>query len=74
MTYASLHLHRSARVPAARGIGLGLSSRILTTLRLWRRRIQERDALAHLTDRELQDMRISRYDIGSEIHKPFWRD
>jgi uncharacterized protein YjiS (DUF1127 family) len=77
MAYLPLHLHpRGTPMPAARAreAAPGPIGRMLQTLRLWRRRVRERDALSRLTDRELRDMRISPYDAGVEIRKPFWRD
>ncbi len=71
-----LHHHRGAPMPEdrARKAAPGLLGRMLQTLRLWRRRVSERDVLSRLTDRELRDMRISPYDAGVEVRKPFWRD
>ena len=83
MAYVPLHLRRdetskrtpvappsSATRPAAAPGPLG---RALGTLRLWRRRVQERDALARLTERDLRDMRISPSEVAQEVRKPFWR-
>lgn len=58
----------------ARETGPGLFRRIRDTLQLWRQRRSERDALSRLTERELRDMRLSRYDVETEVRKPFWRD
>lgn len=43
------------------------------TLRLWRKRIRERHAFAVLDERDLRDMRLSRWDVERELAKPFWR-
>lgn len=43
------------------------------TLRTWRRRIRERDAMATLTERDLRDARLTRADVQAEMCKPFWR-
>jgi uncharacterized protein YjiS (DUF1127 family) len=40
----------------------------------WRRRIQERDAFAHLDQRDLHDMGLSRWEVETELAKPFWRE
>jgi uncharacterized protein YjiS (DUF1127 family) len=77
MASLPLHLHhRGASMPVdrARKAAPGLLGRVLQTLRLWHRRVTERDALSRLTDRDLRDMRISPYDAGVEVCKPFWRD
>jgi uncharacterized protein YjiS (DUF1127 family) len=39
----------------------------------WRRRAQGRAELAALSDRELRDIGVTRYDARREIGKPFWR-
>jgi uncharacterized protein YjiS (DUF1127 family) len=43
------------------------------TLRLWRRRIRERRALANLTQRELADFGATTADVYREVATPFWR-
>ena len=40
----------------------------------WRRRIQERQAFAHLEQRDLRDMGLSQWEVESELAKPFWRE
>jgi uncharacterized protein YjiS (DUF1127 family) len=42
-------------------------------LGLWRRRMRECDELSRMTDAELRDARITRYEAWLEIRKPFWR-
>lgn len=46
-------------------------------LAVWLHRVQDRardrDALGFMTDRDLMDMGVSRYDVLNEIQKPFWR-
>ena len=42
-------------------------------LRVWRYRLRERDGMAHLTERDLRDARLTRADVQAEIAKPFWR-
>jgi uncharacterized protein YjiS (DUF1127 family) len=44
------------------------------TLKLWRRRAQERDELARMDERALHDIGLSRGAIYAELHKPFWRE
>ncbi|HYZ34903.1 MAG TPA: DUF1127 domain-containing protein [Crenalkalicoccus sp.] len=76
MAYLSLHPHRGTPMPMAgtRRARPGLFARALDTLRLWRQRVEQRDALSRLTDRDLRDMRVTPYEVGLEIRKPFWRD
>jgi uncharacterized protein YjiS (DUF1127 family) len=62
---------RQARSPANRRAGL--FSRLAANLRLWRRRIDERRALARLTQRELADFGASTADVYRELSTPFWR-
>jgi len=42
-------------------------------LRTWQRRYAERWELAHWTERDLNDVGLSRDDVAREIEKPFWR-
>jgi uncharacterized protein YjiS (DUF1127 family) len=51
----------------------GLLAGFGNTLRVWRRRIHEREALARLTDRELADFGASRGDVYRVLVAPFWR-
>jgi uncharacterized protein YjiS (DUF1127 family) len=39
----------------------------------WRRRSQERQAFARLNERDLHDIGLSRWEVESELAKPFWR-
>ncbi len=52
----------------------GLLTRVRETLRLWRKRIREREELSRMRDVELQDMGISRTNAMMEVSKPFWRE
>jgi uncharacterized protein YjiS (DUF1127 family) len=45
----------------------------LALLTEWRRRARGRTELAALSDRELRDIGMTRYDARREIGKPFWR-
>jgi uncharacterized protein YjiS (DUF1127 family) len=60
-----------ARPRAARRAGLFM--RLVATLRLWRRRIHERAALARLTERELADFGATSADVYRVLATPFWR-
>jgi uncharacterized protein YjiS (DUF1127 family) len=51
----------------------GLLARLTATLRVWQRRMRERQELALLGERELRDMRVSSSDVWHEIRQPFWR-
>ena len=51
----------------------GLLARLAGMVRLWRRRIRERQALARFTDRVLADFGASRADVYRELATPFWR-
>ena len=53
-----------------RTLGVG---RAVATLRLWRQRSRERQALGRLTDRELQDIGATTSDVYRELAAPFWR-
>jgi len=43
------------------------------TLKLWRRRAEEREELARMDERSLHDIGLSRSAVYAELHKPFWR-
>jgi uncharacterized protein YjiS (DUF1127 family) len=47
--------------------------RILSLLRAWRNRMNERALLARLDDRALRDIGITRTDVVRECAKPCWR-
>lgn len=55
------------------GDGTSPLSRMATLLRTWRRRAAERRELAAWTERDLNDVALSRGDVVHEIDKPFWR-
>ena len=46
---------------------------LLSTLRLWRSRFNDRRAFPVLDERELRDLGLSRWDVERELAKPFWR-
>lgn len=50
-----------------------LFARIGRTLRLWRRRMRERQELAQLSERELRDISASHADVWHETNQWFWR-
>jgi uncharacterized protein YjiS (DUF1127 family) len=52
----------------------GLLARSAALLRLWRRRIREKQALASLTPRELADFGATTADVYRELATPFWRE
>jgi len=52
----------------------GLLTHIGRTIALWRARRRDRRGFAVLNDRDLQDLRISRWELERELSKPFWRD
>jgi len=63
--------HGYGRAVSDRPAGLGeWLSRVVRT---WRERIRERDAFARLDDRDLRDLGLSRWQVESEVVKPFWR-
>jgi uncharacterized protein YjiS (DUF1127 family) len=48
--------------------------RVGGTLRLWSTRLRERQSFPVLDERDLRDLRLSRWDVERELAKPFWRD
>ncbi|KQW19117.1 hypothetical protein ASC80_16895 [Afipia sp. Root123D2] len=59
--------HHHKDVNAANSTGLG------QLLRTWHQRFTQRDELAHLTERDLNDVGITWDDVAHEVDKPFWR-
>jgi uncharacterized protein YjiS (DUF1127 family) len=50
------------------------TSWVFETVGEWRRRLRERDQLAHLDERMLSDIGISDAERGYLANKPFWRE
>jgi uncharacterized protein YjiS (DUF1127 family) len=40
----------------------------------WRRRVEDRNRLSGMSERQLFDIGLSRQDADWEIRKPFWRE
>jgi uncharacterized protein YjiS (DUF1127 family) len=70
-THPLINCQRSQPSTATRGTAAVKS--LVRTLRLWRRRISERHAFPVLDERDLRDLRLSRWDVERELAKPFWR-
>jgi len=51
----------------------GVVQRVAATLRTWRHRIEEREALAAFSTRDMKDIGIGRAEVMREITKPFWK-
>ena len=51
----------------------GWIRRVAAQLATWQRRLRERDRLAAMTDRELRDVGIARFEAAALARKPFWR-
>lgn len=51
----------------------GFIETVADVVRTWRRRAAERAELAIWTDRDLNDVGLSRDDVMLEVEKPFWR-
>jgi uncharacterized protein YjiS (DUF1127 family) len=50
----------------------GLFRGLINRLRDWRRVWQEREALGRMDERDLQDLRLSRWDVEREIARHLW--
>lgn len=48
--------------------------RVLYTVRMWHRRVRERNELARLNERMLADIGLSPGDRDFLVNKPFWRE
>jgi uncharacterized protein YjiS (DUF1127 family) len=51
----------------------GIIAWIAHTIGTWRTRVRDRRAFATLDYRDLQDLRLSRWELENELSKPFWR-
>ena len=58
--------------PRGRRRAAGLLARVIETVRVWRARRRGRRELAHLDDRALRDIAITRLDVLRESRKSFW--
>lgn len=58
--------------PMRRAVGVG--GRIAGTLRLWHRRMREREALGQLSYQDMRDIGATPSDIAWEMSQPFWRE
>lgn len=54
-------------------LGAGWVERLGRAFRRWRERQLERESFALITERDLHDMGRNRWEIESELAKPFWR-
>jgi len=70
--YPPLTNSQISALPAAGRHHPALMSRLVATLRLWRRRASERRALGELTPRELADFGATSADVYRELNTPFW--
>lgn len=52
--------------------GLGVALVLFGRWRAWRRRLQTRQALRHLSDEQLRDIGLSRAQARTEVERPFW--
>jgi uncharacterized protein YjiS (DUF1127 family) len=72
MYVASLTNYQSTRLGLLARAAL-LAKRVARTLRVWGSRIRQRHVFPEIDDRELRDLRISRWELQRELAKPFWR-
>ena len=67
----------AARRPRVRALGILLRRtvrRVRRLLRSWRRRVVESNELRTMSDRELRDFGISRYDAEHAAKQAFWKN
>jgi uncharacterized protein YjiS (DUF1127 family) len=57
-----------------RETGVSWWHRSAQLIALWRRRAQERQLLAAMSERDLRDIGLTSLDAIQEASKPFWRD
>jgi uncharacterized protein YjiS (DUF1127 family) len=66
-------LGRTLHRPPVAG-SAGLAASIARVAERWRARIKDRRAFAALDYRDLRDLGLSRWEVESEMLKPFWRE
>ena len=44
------------------------------TAQRWLARLQERDAMARMSLRDMRDAGLTPYDVAQECGKPFWKE
>lgn len=49
------------------------SNSLMTTLKVWSARVEDRRQLTQMSDRLLADIGLSRSDIHVEVNKYFWQ-
>ena len=62
----------SVKHAAVRGWCFGVQ--VVSHVDRWLERMRQRRSLALMSDRDLKDIGINRYDALKEWEKPFWRD
>ena len=79
MTTTHFPVRRAGAAPATRtrtaleDLGDAAQS-LFATLRVWRRRLRERDQLSRMDDRLLKDIGITRAEALRLSDKPFWKE
>jgi len=68
-----VHKHEQKQDCDRRGALHYVLARMASELGEWRRRLDDRRALAAMSDRSLRDIGLTRYDADWEARKPFWR-
>jgi uncharacterized protein YjiS (DUF1127 family) len=66
-------LHKGRAMPLAFSPRRRLFDELGALIKEWRRREHGRRELAALSDRCLRDIGLTRYDVRTEVRKPFWR-
>ena len=60
--------------PSLTARGAAAAQSMVRAWRRWRARRRERHVFAHLDERGLRDVGLSRWDVERELRKPFWHD
>lgn len=75
ITHGRLNFIHPSRTPnRATRRAAGPVRRITDAIRVWRRRIREREALLQLSDHDRRDIGVTPADIAWEMSQPFWRE
>ncbi len=59
--------------PRSRSALAGAAAWLDRAYRRWQEQAADRRALALMSDRDLRDARLSRWEVERELSRPFWR-
>ncbi len=73
MNLATYDLPADSRTPQ-QALTARMGAAVARAIRVWRARNRERRELVELSDRDLRDIGLSRWEVEYERTRPFWRE